>query len=187
MKSTTTSELYFYKDVVKLFDEQACSAFEYGDGTEFAWGLYLAVLITWLICFFCIMFGVKSSSYVVMLTVPLPFICLFALMAYFVGLNNSVGGDGIAYYLGGKEFPTGVLPDGTITYYDPRLSRGDIIQDSYLMVLYSVGIGHGIFFAYGSYNKIRKPVIMDAVIIGFLDFLFSILAGFCAWGAIGYL
>lgn len=55
------------------------------------------------------------------------------------------------------------------------------------MVLYSVGIGHGIFFAYGSYNKIRKPVIMDAMIIGCLDFLFSILAGFCAWGAIGYL
>jgi SNF family Na+-dependent transporter len=55
------------------------------------------------------------------------------------------------------------------------------------MVLYSVGIGHGIFFAYGSYNQIKKPVIMDSVIICLLDFLFSILAGFCAWGAIGYL
>jgi len=102
MKATTTSELYFYKDVVKLFDDEACAAFEYGDGTIFSWGLYLAVLITWLVCFLCIMFGVKSSSYVVMVTVPLPFICLFALMAYFIGLNNDAGGDGIAYYLGGK-------------------------------------------------------------------------------------
>ena len=155
MKSTTTSELYFYKDTVKLFNDIACAEFEYGDGTTFAWGLYVAVLITWLVCFLCIMFGVKSSSYVVMVTAPLPFLCLFALMAYFISFNNSVEGKGIAYYLGGEPFPIETLDDGTISYYEPRLVRGDIIQDSYLMVLYSVGIGHGIFFAYGSYNNIK--------------------------------
>jgi hypothetical protein len=53
------------------------------------------------------MFGVKSSSYVVMVTAPLPFICLFFLMAYFIGLNNSVDGKGIGYYLGGEKFPLG--------------------------------------------------------------------------------
>jgi hypothetical protein len=127
LKSTTTSELYFYKDVVKLFDDQSCGEFEYGDGTTFAWGLYVAVLITWLICFLCIMFGVKSSSYVVMVTVPVPFLCLFALMANFISLNNGVEGKGIAYYLGGEQFPIGTLDDGTTAYYDPRLSRGDII------------------------------------------------------------
>jgi SNF family Na+-dependent transporter len=55
------------------------------------------------------------------------------------------------------------------------------------MVLYSVGIGHGIFFAYGSYNDIKTPIIRNSIIIALLDFLFSILAGFCAWGAIGFL
>lgn len=55
------------------------------------------------------------------------------------------------------------------------------------MVLYSVGIGHGIFFAYGSYNPIKSPIILNSVIIAVSDFIFSILAGFCAWGAIGYL
>lgn len=42
-------------------------------------------------------------------------------------------------------------------------------------------------FAYGSYNKTKKPVIMDSFIIAGLDFLFSVLAGFIVWGAIGYL
>jgi len=53
--------------------------------------------------------------------------------------------------------------------------------------LYSVGLGVGVFFSYGSYNHLKKPVIMDSAIIVILDFLFSILAGFVAWGAIGYL
>lgn len=42
-------------------------------------------------------------------------------------------------------------------------------------------------FAYGSYNRTKKPVICDAVIIGLVDFLFSFIAGFGVWGAIGYL
>ena len=42
-------------------------------------------------------------------------------------------------------------------------------------------------YVYGSYNKLRKPVIQDAIIISLTDFVFSILAGFIAWGAIGYL
>lgn len=127
MRSTTTSELYFYLDVVKLFNSQACAEFEYGDGTVFAWGLYAAVASTWIICFLCIIKGVKSSSYVVMLTCPLPFICLFFLMGYFIKLNKSVNGNGIGYYLGGEKFPTGTTPDGTVVYYEPASKRGDII------------------------------------------------------------
>jgi len=61
LRQSTTSEIYFYTNVVKLFDEESCQSFEYGQETKFAWGLYLAVLITWLICFLCVMFGVKSS------------------------------------------------------------------------------------------------------------------------------
>ena len=42
-------------------------------------------------------------------------------------------------------------------------------------------------FAYGSYNPTKKPVIMDAVIVAMLDFVFSILAGFITFSAIGAL
>jgi SNF family Na+-dependent transporter len=42
-------------------------------------------------------------------------------------------------------------------------------------------------FAYGSYNKTKKPVIMDSVIICLLDFIYALLAGFIVWSAVGYL
>jgi NSS family neurotransmitter:Na+ symporter len=40
-------------------------------------------------------------------------------------------------------------------------------------------------FAYSSYNPVKKPVIIDTFIICFLDFIFSIIASFIAFGAIG--
>jgi SNF family Na+-dependent transporter len=42
-------------------------------------------------------------------------------------------------------------------------------------------------FSFASYNVVRKPVIKDACIVGWLDLLFSFLAGFITWGAIAYL
>lgn len=86
-----------------------------------------------------------------MVTVPVKFICLIALIIFFTGLNKSDNGKGLGFYLGGEDFPVGNLDDGTVVYYDPKLSRAEVIQDSYLMVLYSVGLGVGIFFSYGSY------------------------------------
>jgi len=88
--------------------------FEYGDQTIFSWGLYLAVLITWIVCFLCVMFGVKSSSYVVMVTNTCKFLFLFMLMGFFVSLNNKAGGLGPGFYLGGEKYPTGKFLDGTI-------------------------------------------------------------------------
>lgn len=122
-----------------------------------------------------------------MVTVPVKVICLICLIVYFAGLNKSDGGKGLDYYLGDESFPIGNLDDGTVVYYDAKLARPEIIQDSYLHVLYSVGLGVGIFFSYGSYNHIKQPVIANSVIICLADFIFSILAGLVGWGAIGYL
>ena len=90
-----------------------------------------------------------------MVTVPMKLICLIILMIYFAGLNTDANGSGIAFYLGGEKYPIGELADGSPDYYDPSSVRGEIIMDSYIMVLYSVGLGIGVFFAYGSYNHIK--------------------------------
>lgn len=155
MRLSTTAEIYFYKNVTKLFDDELCQPFEYGQETIFSWDLYVAVFFVWLMCFFCVMFGVNSSQYVVMFTVPMKLICLICLIIHFTGLNKKAEGKGLAYYLGGERFPQGTLADGEIDYYDPKNVRGEIIMDSYVMVLYSVGLGVGVFFSYGSYNHIK--------------------------------
>ena len=139
----------------------------------YAWGLYIATVITWILCFFSVIAGPKSIQYITMVTVPVKFICLIALIIFFTGLNKSDNGKGLGFYLGGEDFPVGNLDDGTVVYYDPKLSRAEVIQDSYLMVLYSVGLGVGIFFSYGSYQHIKQPVIANSIAICLLDFIFS--------------
>lgn len=80
MRATSSAELYFYQNVTNLFNPQSCAQYEFGDDVKFSWGLFLACVITWIICFLCIMFGVKSSSYVAMVAVPIPFLMLFILV-----------------------------------------------------------------------------------------------------------
>tara|TARA_B110000305_G_scaffold114888_1_gene129137 strand:- start:94 stop:1566 length:1473 start_codon:yes stop_codon:yes gene_type:complete len=128
------------------------------------------------------------------MTATLPFIFLFVCMAGFVGLNADPYGDdakedgdkgsgsGMSYYWGTKSFP---LPDET--FYKPEEELKSLMQDAYGQVFFSVGVCVGVFFAYGSYNPIKQPVIANAFFIGIMDFVFSIMAGFVTWGAIGYL
>jgi SNF family Na+-dependent transporter len=62
-----------------------------------------------------------------------------------------------------------------------------LFKDAYSQVFYSMGICMGVHYAYGSYNHIKKPVILDSFFITFVGFIFSLITGFMAWGAIGYL
>jgi SNF family Na+-dependent transporter len=147
-----------------------------------AWGLWVCVLITWIICFLCIIKGPTSIGYVTMITEKIPYLFLFVLIAKFVGVNKSEGGKGIQFMWGSEPFPD---PDGVP--YDPSVNYGSLFTDAYNQVFFSVGVCVGVMYAYGSYNHIKKPVIMDAVIIALVDFIFAILAGFITWGCIGYL
>lgn len=63
----------------------------------------------------------------------------------------------------------------------------ELLQDAYSQVFFSVGVCVGGMISYGSYNKTKKPVIMDSVIICGMDAIFSLMAGFVTWGAVGYL
>ena len=142
--------------------------------------------------------GPKSLGICSTMTATLPFIFLFICMAGFVGLNGNPFGDaevkeedageGISYYWGLEKFP---LPEtdaeGNTKFYDPSEQLGSIMQDAYGQVFFSVGVCVGVFFAYGSYNPIKQPVIANAFFIGIMDLVFSLLAGFVTWGAIGYL
>ena len=101
--------------------------------------------------------------------------------------DDFIAGDGMNYYWGTKEFPLPPGPDGVPKSYDPSTELGSLMQDAYGQVFFSVGVCVGVMFAYGSYNPIKQTVIANAFFIGFIDFIFSILAGFIVWGAIGYL
>jgi len=121
------------------------------------------------------------------ISVPLRFLLLIIFVAQFAGLNSSVSGDGQAWYLSGKAFPLPLHGSGVQEYKQFSSTAKTLFSDAYGMVFFSLGVCCGTMFAYGSYNRTRKPVICDAVIISIADLLFSFVAGFGVWGGIGYL
>lgn len=54
-------------------------------------------------------------------------------------------------------------------------------------IFFSIGVCMGIMTSYGSYNPIRKPIIMDNLIICFSNSGLSFVAGFAVWSVVGYL
>lgn len=182
MMNAPDPEVYLFMNVTKLFGEDSCEPYELGDSTQIAWGLYVAVVISWIICFLCIIKGPVSIQYVTLITEKVPYIFLFILMSKFIAIDKSVEGQGIDFMWGKAPFPD---PNGVP--YDPTTNYRSLFTDAYNQVFFSVGVCVGVMYAYGSYNHIKKPVILDAVVICLTDFTFSILAGFITWGCIGYL
>jgi len=78
-----------------------------GQETSFSWQIALALALTWTITYFCVFKGVKSSSYVVWVTVPGPVIFIFIMVLNGLCLPNA--DEGIRMYLRGEI--DGVLPD----------------------------------------------------------------------------
>ena len=189
MTPTPAEEVYLYLNVTKLYGSDSCSAFQEGDESRFAGGLFLANVLCWVFMAGSLAFGPKVIELKALLTVPLRFILLIVFVVDFAGLNSEAKGDGQSWYLGGKRLP---LPtqggEGGVEYraYDAAVA-GQLFSDAYQQVFFSIGVCYGTLFAYGSYNPPRQPVISAAFIVGFVDTLFSFIAGFGVWGGIGYL
>ena len=190
--ATTGAEIFLYLNIAKYYSPDTCKPFEYGkESFKFAGELFIAVLIVWVICFFCIFKGVKSIQAVTMISVPAPFIFLFACMAYYISLNKanvSAGqATGLDFYWGKEGFPL-ISPDkyGNL-YYDPAQFADKRFGDAVNHAFFSVGVCVGVMAAYASYHPIKAPVIRNSFIIVASDFTFSILAGFLAWSVIGFL
>jgi SNF family Na+-dependent transporter len=91
--SMSRAEQFYRINVIRFVDESTCLAFEDGNDTVFSWPATVACLSTWIIIFLCVFKGVKSSSYIVWITVPLPL--LFVFIMIFNGASLDGAGDGV--------------------------------------------------------------------------------------------
>lgn len=127
-------------------------------------------MFVWLTCFLAVFKGVHSSSYIVWFTVPIPLIFIVAMMINNLTLEGA--GDGIDKYLNGTpgmEVPSTVWADAV----------GQIF--------FSIGVCMGIMTSYGSYNNVKKPIIMDNFIISLSNSSVSFVSGFAVWAVVGFL
>ena len=137
---------------------------------EIVWKLVLALGVAWIIVFFCIFKGIKSSGKVVYFTSVFPFVVLIIL-----GING--------WTLKGSEV-------GMLYFFKPdflKLTEANVWFDAAVQVFFSMGTCSGGLITLSSYNKFTEPTLRNTFIITLTSSITAIFSGFVVFSYIGYL
>uniref|UniRef100_A0A3B4Z0K4 Transporter n=1 Tax=Stegastes partitus TaxID=144197 RepID=A0A3B4Z0K4_9TELE len=137
---------------------------------DMRWDLAGCLLLGWIICYFCIWNGVKTSGKVVYFTATFPYVMLIVLLIRGVTLPGAA--DGIQFYLS---------PDPT------RLADPQVWMDAGSQILFSYAVCSGCLPAMGSYNKYSNNCYKDAFALCTLNSLTSFFAGFAVFSVLGFM
>ncbi|XP_076330985.1 sodium- and chloride-dependent GABA transporter 2-like [Tachypleus tridentatus] len=134
------------------------------------WDLALCLLLVWILCYFCIWKGVKSTGKVVYITATTPYLVLTVLLIRGVTLPGAL--DGIIFFL---------KPDFS------RLAEGQVWIDAGTQILYSYAVAFGAMTALGSYNKFHNNFYKQCIFISCCNSGTSLYAGFAIFSVLGFM
>ncbi|XP_063751548.1 sodium- and chloride-dependent GABA transporter 2-like [Eleginops maclovinus] len=134
------------------------------------WELVLCLILTWVLCYFCVWKGIKSTGKAAYFTATFPFIMLFILLIRGVTLPGAM--DGIIYYL---------YPDIS------RLSDPQVWMDAGTQIFFSYAIGLGFLTSLGSYNTYNNDCYKDCFYLCLLNSGTSIVSGFAIFSVLGFM
>ncbi|XP_061600345.1 sodium- and chloride-dependent GABA transporter 2-like [Cololabis saira] len=134
------------------------------------WELVLCLILSWVICYFCIWKGIKSTGKAAYFTATFPFVVLIILLIRGVTLPGAI--DGIIYYL---------YPDVS------RLKDPQVWMDAGTQIFFSYAIGLGFLTSLGSYNPYNNNCYRDCFYLCLLNSGTSVVAGFAIFSVLGFM
>ncbi|KAK3084720.1 hypothetical protein FSP39_017995 [Pinctada imbricata] len=134
------------------------------------WELVLCLMAVFVVVYFCLWKGIKSSGKAVWVTATVPYIVLVILLVR--GCTLPGARDGIIYYLTPKWH---------------RLTDVNVWLDAVAQIFFSLGPGFGTLLALSSYNKFNNNCYLDAIVVSIINCLTSFMAGFVVFSVLGYM
>ncbi|XP_037514587.2 sodium-dependent serotonin transporter [Rhipicephalus sanguineus] len=163
--ATSPAQEYFERRVLQI---------HLSDGIDhiggIRWPLALCLFAVFVLVYFSLWKGVRSTGKAVWVTATMPYAVLLILLLRGVTLDGSL--DGIKYYL----YPQ----------WDKLLSS-DVWIDAATQIFFSLGPGFGTLLALSSYNKFHNNCYRDALVTSIINCLTSFLAGFVIFSVLGYM
>jgi len=132
--------------------------------------IFGALLLIWVMVYFCVFKGVKSVGKVVMITMPLPIILLVVLFIRGITLPGAM--EGIVFYL------------------KPNLAAlldSEVWIAAASQIFFTLSVAFGIMIAYASFNKKSGDIGKNAYITAITNSIISLFAGFVVFSVVGFM
>ncbi|KAJ8267228.1 hypothetical protein GJAV_G00140030 [Gymnothorax javanicus] len=163
--STSPSEEFFIRYVLQVHKSPGL---HHLGGVS--WQLALCLLLIFIVVYFSIWKGVKTSGKVVWVTATFPYVVLLVLLVRGVTLPGAW--KGVAFYL---------KPDWE------KLLSTTVWIDAAAQIFFSLGPGFGVLLALSSYNPFHNNCYRDALVTSSVNCLTSFLSGFVIFSVLGYM
>ncbi|XP_065582143.1 sodium- and chloride-dependent GABA transporter ine-like [Artemia franciscana] len=134
------------------------------------WDLFGYLCLAWILVYFCLWKGIKSSGKVVYVTATVPYLLIGAFLWRALSLEGSE--------MGLKFF------------FQPKweqLLEAKVWVNAAAQNFNSIGIAFGSLIAFASYNPFNNGLIRDTILISLVDAVTCILAGMCVFATLGNL
>ncbi|RXN29200.1 sodium- and chloride-dependent GABA transporter 2-like protein [Labeo rohita] len=134
------------------------------------WEILLCLITMWIICYFSIWKGVKSTGKVVYFTATFPYVMLLVLLIRGLTLPGAL--QGVVFYL----------------YPEPaRLSDPQVWMEAGTQIFFSYSVCFGTLISLGSYNQYNNNCYRDSLWLCLLNSATSLVAGFAVFSVLGFM